>query len=134
MDWIKECLLRFISIRLGTNKGQESRYPFESLSSKMNVMASCPIIPRTEAEVSILRYEPFLILLNKVGLILGKSNQCFSYPVIPTDWSVETMYNTALFFGPIYKQDVDFDLKRVSKVPVFPQPGPSNKLWPGHAC
>ena len=119
MDWIKECLLRFISARLGTIKGQESRYPIESLSNKMNVAISCPIIPRAEAEVSILRYEPFLILLKKVGLIPVESNKCFFYPRIPTEWSVDTIYSIALFFGPICKKDVDFDLKRVRKVPVF---------------
>jgi hypothetical protein len=120
LDWIKECLLRFISTRLGTNKGQESRYPIESLSNKINNV-NCPIIPKAEGEVSILRYEPFLILLKKVGLIPVESNKSFSYPCIPTEWSVDSIYNTALFFGPINKQDVDFDLKRVRKVPVFPQ-------------
>jgi hypothetical protein len=115
LDWIKECLLRFISTRLGTKKGQESLYPIESLSNNLNSALNCPIIPRAEAEVSILRYEPFLILLKKVGLIPLESNKCFSYPCIPTQWSVASIYNTALFFGSINKQDVDFDLKRVRK-------------------
>ncbi len=66
-------------------------------------------------EASALRSELFLLLLHHIGLI-PPAPHAFLYPRIPFEWSANTLYSFALFFGPVLQQEVDFDLKRVSKV------------------
>lgn len=113
MDWVQSSLLISCSARLGTYIGQEFRNPIASLSLKMNV--SCPIVPWTEIEASALRSDLFLILLHRLGL-LPPAPQTGLYPRIPREWSSDTLYSVALFFGPVEQQKVDFDLALVSKV------------------
>ena len=113
MDWIQSSLLTACSARLGAYDGQEFRHLIACISLKMD--SSCPIVPWTETEASALRSELFLLLLHHIGLI-PPAPHAFLYPLIPLEWSADTLYSFALFFGPVLQQEVDFDLTRVSKV------------------
>lgn len=113
LDWIQSSLLTACSARLGTYNGEEFRNPIACLSLKMNV--SCPMVPWTEVEASGLRSELFLFLLHRMGL-LPRAPHAALYPRIPREWSADSLYSVALFFGPIDQQKVDFDLSRVNKI------------------
>ncbi|XP_046633334.1 protein timeless-like isoform X2 [Daphnia pulicaria] len=113
LNWIQSSLLTACSARLGAYDGQEFRHLIACISLKMNL--SCPIVPWTEVEASALRSELFLLLLHHIGLI-PPAPHAFLYPRIPFEWSANTLYSFALFFGPVLQQEVDFDLTRVSKV------------------
>lgn len=77
--------------------------------------APCSIVPWTEEEAAALNSELFLFLLHQMSL-LPRADDGALFPRIPNEWSVDTLYSVALFFGPVYQQKVDFDLTRVKKV------------------
>ena len=86
--------------------------PVVCLSLKMK--KPCRIIPWTEVEASALLSKPFKMLLYRIGLLQFDDQQAF--PRIPLEWSVDTTYSVALFFGPVEQQQVNFSLNRVTKV------------------
>ena len=116
LNWIQSSLLVACSARLGTYEGQKFRNPIACLSLEMNV--SCPIVPWTEVEACALRSKHFLVLLKRLSLIPHQAPNAYLYPRIPLEWSADTIYSIALFFGPVDQHQVDFDLTLVRKVPL----------------
>lgn len=112
LDWIQKSLLTVCSARL-SDSDTEFQNPIVCLSLKMK--KPCWIIPWTEVEASALLSKPFKSLLYRIGLLQFDDQQA-AFPRIPLEWSVDTTYSVALFFGPVEQQQVNFSLNRVTKV------------------
>jgi timeless protein len=112
LDWIQKSLLTVCSARL-SDSDTGFQNPIVCLSLKMK--KPCWIIPWTEVEASALLSKPFKSLLYRIGLLQFDDQQA-AFPRIPLEWSVDTTYSVALFFGPVEQQQVNFSLNRVTKV------------------
>ncbi|KAK4880338.1 hypothetical protein RN001_008484 [Aquatica leii] len=77
-----------------------------------------PLVPWTSEQWTILKYQPFILLLHKIGFILpGDIGKVFVR--IPNFWTIDFLFNIAEQLGPIDNEILKFDLdllRRTKKI------------------
>ncbi|KAL7044055.1 hypothetical protein ACKWTF_001754 [Chironomus riparius] len=75
---------------------------------------SIPLIPYNSEQHKILVYQPFVLLLHKLGFHLpADANKLFVR--IPEFWTSDILYTIAEKLGPIPKNNLKFDVSRIRK-------------------
>ncbi|XP_040161836.1 protein timeless isoform X3 [Anopheles arabiensis] len=76
---------------------------------------SIPVVPWNQDQFAILSYQPFILLLHKLGFHLPADAKKM-FVRIPEFWTADILYNIALKLGPLDKSILKFDLKYLNKV------------------
>ncbi|XP_070496942.1 protein timeless isoform X3 [Chironomus tepperi] len=75
---------------------------------------SIPLVPYNSEQHKILVYQPFVLLLHKLGFHLpADANKLFVR--IPEFWTSDILYTIAEKLGPIPKNSLKFDIARIRK-------------------
>uniref|UniRef100_A0A2M4BA25 Putative dna topoisomerase i-interacting protein n=1 Tax=Anopheles marajoara TaxID=58244 RepID=A0A2M4BA25_9DIPT len=76
---------------------------------------SIPVVPWNQDQFAVLSYQPFILLLHKLGFHLPADAKKM-FVRIPEFWTADILYNIALKLGPLDKSILKFDLKYLNKV------------------
>lgn len=76
---------------------------------------SIPVVPWNQDQFAILSYQPFILLLHKLGFHMPADAKKM-FVRIPEFWTADILYNIALKLGPLDKSILKFDLKYLDQV------------------
>ncbi|XP_058060672.1 protein timeless [Anopheles bellator] len=76
---------------------------------------SIPVVPWNQDQFAVLSYQPFILLLHKLGFHLPADAKKM-FVRIPEFWTADILYNIARKLGPLDKSILKFDLKYLNKV------------------
>ncbi|XP_055541852.1 protein timeless isoform X2 [Wyeomyia smithii] len=76
---------------------------------------SIPIVPWDQEQSSILTYQPFVLLLHKLGFHLPADAKKM-FVRIPEFWTTDILYSIALKLGPLDNSMIDFDLSLLGMI------------------
>lgn len=111
--WLQKSLLDccFVKLNLlsGTVVAMEP-VPYHCILKKKSI----PVIPWNLEQFNILSYQPFVLLLHKLGFHLPADARKM-FVRIPEFWTADILYNIALKLGPLEKSIIKFDLKHLNK-------------------
>lgn len=71
---------------------------------------SIPVVPWNQEHLSILSYQPFVLLLHKLGFHLAADVKKM-FVRIPEFWTADILYGIALKLGPLEESIIKFDLQ-----------------------
>ncbi|XP_065078249.1 protein timeless isoform X2 [Ochlerotatus camptorhynchus] len=71
---------------------------------------SIPVVPWNQEHLTVLSYQPFVLLLHKLGFHLAADAKKM-FVRIPEFWTADILYNIALKLGPLEESIIKFDLK-----------------------
>lgn len=75
---------------------------------------SIPVVPWNLEQFTILSYQPFVLLLHKLGFHLPTDAKKM-FVRIPEFWTTDILYDIALKLGPLDRSIIKFDLKYLNK-------------------
>ncbi|XP_021703082.1 protein timeless isoform X2 [Aedes aegypti] len=146
--WLQKSLLNCCFVKLNVLSG--NMYISSSIDENSNVVVmesvsyhcitkkqSIPVVPWNQEQFSILTYQPFVLLLHKLGFHLPADAKKM-FVRIPEFWTADILYNIALKLGPVEQSIIKFDLNCLQKVllmekDVKVEPGPmSNSTLDGY--
>uniref|UniRef100_A0A1Q3FV71 Putative dna topoisomerase i-interacting protein n=1 Tax=Culex tarsalis TaxID=7177 RepID=A0A1Q3FV71_CULTA len=111
--WLQKSLLDccFVKLNLlsGTVVAMEP-VPYHCILQKKSI----PVVPWNLEQFNILSYQPFVLLLHKLGFHLPADARKM-FVRIPEFWTADILYNIALKLGPLEKSIIKFDLKHLNK-------------------
>uniref|UniRef100_A0A182QXY1 Timeless n=1 Tax=Anopheles farauti TaxID=69004 RepID=A0A182QXY1_9DIPT len=124
--WLQKSLLDCCFVKMNLLSG--NIYVAAGISSSMGVVVmepvsyhcilkkkSIPVVPWNQDQFAILSYQPFILLLHKLGFHLPADAKKM-FVRIPEFWTADILYNIALKLGPLDKSILKFDLKYLNKV------------------
>lgn len=76
---------------------------------------SIPVVPWNQEQYNILSYQPFVLLLHKLGFHLPADAKKM-FVRIPEFWTADILYSIALKLGPVEQSITKFDLTNLEKV------------------
>jgi timeless protein len=128
VEWLQKALLECCFIKLMINKPKEDQTPFPSMEpislhciceliesvlifrshstifSKIVNKQSIPLVPFNDDQNKILVYQPFVLLLHKLGFHLpADANKLFIR--IPEFWTADILFTIAEKLGPISRSN-----------------------------
>nr|AVP27640.1 timeless [Laodelphax striatellus] len=106
--WLKRCLLDACHAKLSMTHALRNVEPIPYHFALLQ--QSIPLVPWTTEQNNILQYQPFVLLLHKLGLHLP-SDSGKIFVRIPNFWTSDIMYSTAQKLGPMKADDLKFDLQ-----------------------
>ncbi|XP_055590048.1 protein timeless isoform X4 [Uranotaenia lowii] len=123
--WLQKSLLDCCFVKLNLLSG--NLYVTANISGQCSVVImepvsyhcilkkkSIPVIPWNQEQFSILSYQPFILLLHKLGFHLPADAKKM-FVRIPEFWTADILYNIAQKLGPLEKSIIKFDLKYLNK-------------------
>uniref|UniRef100_U5EZ31 Putative dna topoisomerase i-interacting protein n=1 Tax=Corethrella appendiculata TaxID=1370023 RepID=U5EZ31_9DIPT len=133
--WLQKALLDCCFVKLNILKGIRNSInlspnhimepvPHHSIIKKQSI----PIVPWNSEQNAILCYQPFILLLHKLGFHLpADANKLFVR--IPEFWTADILYSIANKLGPIDESLLKFDVSNlgetVSSAPISSKPSTS---------
>ncbi|XP_039278663.1 protein timeless [Nilaparvata lugens] len=116
--WLKRCLLDACHAKLSMTHKMRNVEPVPYHYALLQ--QSIPLVPWTREQNNVLQYQPFVLLLSKLGLHLP-SDSGKIFVRIPNFWTSDIMYSTAQKLGPMNADDLKFDpqLLQESNSPGF---------------
>ncbi|XP_053662148.1 protein timeless [Anopheles marshallii] len=124
--WLQKSLLDCCFVKLNLLSGNV--YVTAGIGGNMGVVVmepvsyhcilkkkSIPVVPWNQDQFAILSYQPFILLLHKLGFHLPADAKKM-FVRIPEFWTADILYNIALKLGPLDKSILKFDLKYLNKV------------------
>ncbi|XP_062705699.1 protein timeless isoform X5 [Aedes albopictus] len=124
--WLQKSLLNCCFVKLNALSGnlyittsleeQDSVVVMESVSYHcITKKQSIPVVPWNQEQYSILSYQPFVLLLHKLGFHLPADAKKM-FVRIPEFWTIDILYSIALKLGPVEQSIIKFDLNCLQKV------------------
>uniref|UniRef100_A0A182JH25 Timeless n=1 Tax=Anopheles atroparvus TaxID=41427 RepID=A0A182JH25_ANOAO len=118
--WLQKSLLDCCFVRLNQLSGDIYNASGVAEGSSVNVMEpvafhcilkkqSIPVVPWNQEQFAILSYQPFILLLHKLGFHMPTDAKKM-FVRIPEFWTADILYNIALKLGPLDKSILKFDL------------------------
>ncbi|XP_039441744.1 protein timeless isoform X11 [Culex pipiens pallens] len=111
--WLQKSLLDCCFVKLNLLSGTVvvmEPVPYHCILQKKSI----PIVPWNLEQFNVLSYQPFVLLLHKLGFHLPADARKM-FVRIPEFWTAEILYNIALKLGPLEKSIIKFDLKHLNK-------------------
>ncbi|XP_055915842.1 protein timeless isoform X3 [Eupeodes corollae] len=121
LTWLQNVLLECCYVKL-TLKKFKSRKDYDDLPHIMEPIAyhcifkneSIPIVQWNSEQASTMLYQPFVLLLHKLGFQLpADAGSLFAR--IPSFWTVETMFSLAKKLGPMDDLVIKFDVDLIKE-------------------
>ncbi|XP_075211688.1 timeless [Lycorma delicatula] len=107
VTWLKHSLLEACYAKLCVFENHE--YIVEPVSYHYALLKqSIPLVPWNNEQCNILQYQPFVLLLHKLGMHLP-SDTGKVYARIPHFWTAEILYSMAQKLGAINPDELKFD-------------------------
>nr|UQF78881.1 timeless [Gampsocleis gratiosa] len=111
--WLQKSLIEACYVKLNSSNllTPDSTFIMEPVPHHYNLMKqSIPVVPWSTDQKNILLYQPFILLLHKLGFHLPvDSGKLFVR--IPNFWTPDVMFSIAQQLGPIDKSSLKFDAK-----------------------
>ncbi|XP_062548363.1 protein timeless isoform X2 [Armigeres subalbatus] len=124
--WLQKSLLNCCFVKM--NVLSRNLYISKNLDDPNNVVVmesvsyncitkkqSIPVVPWNQEQFSILSYQPFVLLLHKLGFHLPADAKKL-FVRIPEFWTADILYSIALKLGPVEQSIANFDLNCLQKV------------------
>lgn len=124
--WLQKSLLNCCFVKLNALSG--NLYTSSNIDDDSSVVVmecvsyhcitkkqSIPVVPWNQEQYSILSYQPFVLLLHKLGFHLPADAKKM-FVRIPEFWTADILYNIALKLGPVDQSITKFDLTNLEKV------------------
>ncbi|KAL9707772.1 hypothetical protein quinque_011290 [Culex quinquefasciatus] len=111
--WLQKSLLDCCFVKLNLLSGTVvvmEPVPYHCILQKKSI----PIVPWNLEQFNVLSYQPFVLLLHKLGFHLPADARKM-FVRIPEFWTADILYNIALKLGPLEKSIIKFDLKHLNK-------------------
>ncbi|EDS28654.1 timeless protein [Culex quinquefasciatus] len=111
--WLQKSLLDCCFVKLNLLSGTVvvmEPVPYHCILQKKSI----PIVPWNLEQFNVLSYQPFVLLLHKLGFHLPADARKM-FVRIPAFWTADILYNIALKLGPLEKSIIKFDLKHLNK-------------------
>lgn len=110
--WLQKSLLDCCFVKLNLLSGTVvlmEPVPYHCILQKKSI----PVVPWNLEQFNILSYQPFVLLLHKLGFHLPADARKM-FVRIPEFWTADILYNIALKLGPLEKSIIKFDLKHLN--------------------
>ncbi|XP_055838581.1 protein timeless isoform X2 [Episyrphus balteatus] len=122
LTWLQNVLLECCYIKLTLQKKSITRKDYDELPHIMEPIAyhcifkneSIPIVQWNSEQTSTMLYQPFVLLLHKLGFQLPADAGSL-FPRIPNFWTVETMFSLAKKLGSLDDLNIKFDVKLIKE-------------------
>ncbi|CAH1113832.1 unnamed protein product [Psylliodes chrysocephalus] len=114
--WLQNVLLEACYAKLVISKPDEFKNGNTLLEPSAYYFAllnlPIPLIPWTTEQSNILKYQPFVLLLHKLGFYLPLDTGKI-FVRIPNFWTPDYMFSIAQLLGPINKDKLKFDVNKM---------------------
>lgn len=128
--WLQRVLIECCYVKLNISAGKSSSNDIlnpDDVKVMEPVLHHCilkkksiPVVPYNTEQAAIILYQPFVLLLHKLGFHLpADAGKIFVR--IPEFWTADILYSTAEKLGPIDKSLIKFDVSLLSGVHVNAQ-------------
>uniref|UniRef100_A0A0K8TSI5 Putative dna topoisomerase i-interacting protein n=1 Tax=Tabanus bromius TaxID=304241 RepID=A0A0K8TSI5_TABBR len=125
LTWLQKILIECCYVKLNIIAGKSSNndildpndvkvmqpVPYHCILKKKSI----PVVPYNTEQATIMLYQPFVLLLHKLGFHLP-TDAGKIFVRIPDFWTADILYSTAEKLGPIDKTLIKFDLSLLNGV------------------
>ncbi|XP_057652499.1 protein timeless isoform X2 [Diorhabda carinulata] len=113
LDWLQDVLLEacYVKLLLGNpEQFKETHHLLEPIVYYFTMLnLPIPLVPWTVDQGNILKYQPFVLLLHKLGFYLPVDTGKI-FVRIPNFWTADHMFSIAQQLGPVDKDKIKFDV------------------------
>ncbi|XP_022222457.2 protein timeless isoform X2 [Drosophila obscura] len=109
LEWVQKVLLECCYIKLNLKSGRKMAHIMEPVAYHYIIkQKSIPVVQWNNEQSATLLYQPFVLLLHKLGIQLPVDAGSI-FARIPDYWSPEKMYGLAMKLGTVDKHALKFD-------------------------
>ncbi|KAG5889809.1 hypothetical protein JTB14_031357 [Gonioctena quinquepunctata] len=111
--WLQNSLIEACYVKLVLNNPDEFPKNMEPIVYYFALLGlPIPVIPWTTEQTNILKHQPFVLLLHKLGLYLPADTGKM-FVRIPNFWTADYIFSIAQQLGPIYQEKLKFDVNKL---------------------